>query len=93
MYADTFKENTNALNKFNFTTEDGKNIEYEKLLSFRSKKNGKFYLVVTDNTRDEFDNLNIYAYYISDNFNFSPVEDELELEMVTDVYNRVKGEI
>lgn len=84
---------TDALTKFNFITEDGEKIEYEKLLSFRSKKNGKFYLVVTDNTRDEFDNLNIYAYYISDNFNFSPVEDELELEMVTGVYNRIRGDI
>ena len=76
--------------KINFTTEDGKTIEYKKLLSFYSQKRNRYYLIVTDNTKDEFDNLNIFAYYMYDNFDFRPVEEEEELEMITDVYNKVK---
>ena len=84
-------ENTD-FNKFEFIKENGEKIEYEKLVSFHSKKNGKFYMIVTDNTKDEFDNLNIYAYYMSNNFNFSPVEDEKELEMVNAVYDKIQEE-
>jgi len=81
------------INKFLFTTEDGNTIEYEKLLSFHSNKNKKFYMIVTDNTKDEEGNLNTFAYYfMDDDLNIKPVLDEQELEMITNVYNNIKEE-
>lgn len=77
--------------KVNFVTEDGKEIEYERLLTFR--KGNKFYSVMTDNTRDEDGDLNTYAYCIEDGeTSLKPVVDEKELEMVTTVFNKVQEE-
>ena len=77
--------------KVNFVTEDGKEIEYERLLTFR--KGNKFYSVMTDNTRDEKGDLNTYAYCIGEGeTSLRPVEDEKELEMVTTIFNMVQEE-
>ncbi len=77
--------------KVNFVTEDGKEIVYERLLTFR--KGNKFYTVVTDNTRDEDGDINTYVYCIEDGeTSLKPVEDEKELEMVNVVFNKVQEE-
>lgn len=76
-----------------FVDELGKEVEYEKLLSF--KTNNKVYFVFTDNILNEENKQNVYCYYIKleDNENkFYPVEDTKELEMVKKVYEKVKGE-
>ena len=87
--------------KIIFTNEDGKDIEYEILLTFRSKSNNKIYYVMTDNTRNN--KLNIIPFYvecdkdIEENTDieeeFFPVTDEEELEMVFNVFNDVKDKI
>ena len=49
--------------------ENGQEKEYEILIAFKWTKTQKNYLVYTDNTFDENENLNIYAaiYYPNDN--------------------------
>ena len=89
--------------KIIFTDQDGKDIEYEIILTFKSKKNKKIYYIMTDNTRSENNELNITPFYIDYdeeyeepseiNESFYPVDDEEELNMVLDVFNSVKGNI
>ena len=65
-------------------TEDGIDKEYEILLAYIWSKTGKNYVVYTDNTKDEEDNLNIYAsiYYPGDDTRLDPIETEEEWEQV-----------
>lgn len=44
-----------------FIDKDGKELKYEILMSFLWTKTNKNYIVYTDNTKDENNNLNIYA--------------------------------
>lgn len=77
----------------NFIDEFGNEVEYERLLSFKSKKNNKVYFVLTDNILNEKNEQNLYCYFINldDHDNkFYPVSED-EIKMVKDVYERVKG--
>ena len=81
-----------------FTTSDGKDIEYEIILTFKSKSNKKIYYIMTDNTRSNDNKLNITAFYVKydDTFNsndetFYPVVDDTELKMVLEVFNKCKA--
>jgi uncharacterized protein YrzB (UPF0473 family) len=97
------KAKSREMYKIVFTDEDGKDIEYEIILTFKSKGNEKIYYVMTDNTRSINNELNIMAYYIdydetldepSDvNETFYPVVNDDELEMVMEVFNKVKETI
>ncbi len=81
-----------------FTTSDGKDIEYEILLTFKSKSNKKIYYIMTDNTFSD-NKLNITAFYIKydenninlDDETFYPVTDDDELKMTFDVFNKCKA--
>ena len=80
-------------NKFIFEKEDGERIECETVLSFYAKDVDKNYILFTDNTYDEENNLRIYAYYNSpDDETLKPVEDEKEFEMVNNIFEQIKGE-
>ncbi len=41
--------------------ENGEEKEYTTILTFLNKENGKNYVVYTDETKDEDDNINLYA--------------------------------
>ena len=80
-------------NKFIFEKENGERIECETVLSFYAKDVDKNYILFTDNTFDEENNLRIYAYYNSpDDETLKPVEDEKEFEMVNEIFEQYKGE-
>ena len=86
--------------KIVFTTEDGKDIEYEILATFKNKETKKIYYIMTDNTRDLNNKLNISFFYVNykgDNSkvvdNFYPVLDENELKMVMDVFDKIKADL
>lgn len=86
--------------KIIFTNEDGKDIEYEIILTFKSKENKKIYYIMTDNTRSENNELHITPFFIDYDEDdeepsemdesFYPVVDEDELKMVLNVFNNVK---
>jgi len=66
------------------TDENGNEKEYEILLNFQSEENDKYYIVYTDNEKDEDGDLNIFALrYDPDDGtdDFYPVDDE-ELEII-----------
>ena len=72
-------------NKILKITDDLDNvIEYEILLTFKWTKTNKNYIVYTDNTYDENDNLNIFAaiYYPQDDSKLDAIETEEEWERI-----------
>jgi uncharacterized protein YrzB (UPF0473 family) len=97
------KAKSREMYKIVFTDENGKDTEYEIILTFKSKENEKIYYVMTDNTRSSNNELNIMAYYVdydetydepSDvNETFYPVVNDDELNMVMEVFNKVKETI
>ncbi len=97
------KAKSRDMYKIIFTTEDGKDIEYEIIATFKSRLNKKIYFIMTDNTRSEKDELNVFAFYIlydetenepSDvNETFYPVVDADELKMVFYVFDKIKRDL
>jgi len=87
----TKKDNESKdLYKIIFTTSDGKDIEYEIILTFKSNK--KIYYIMTDNTRYN-NKLNITAFYINidNDETFYPVVDDAEFKTVMEVFNTYKA--
>lgn len=76
------------------TDNDGKETEYEILSAFYLTKTKKNYLIYTDNTNDENNNLNIYAtiYYPNDTSKLDPIETEEEWQAVEKVLENMKGQ-
>lgn len=62
----------------------GKEVAYEILCAFKLEKTGKNYVIYTDNTNDEYGNLNVFAsiYYPKDNSKLDPIETEEEWQEV-----------
>ena len=60
------------------------------ILSFYVKDRGKNYMLFTDNTYDEDNNLKIYAYYtLTGSDEMIPVTDNEEFNMIEKVYQSV----
>ena len=65
--------------------EDGKEITCDIVLTFRDDNNDRNYIVYTDGTRDDEDDLEVYAsrYVIKDNnFYLEPIEYEFEWNLI-----------
>ena len=97
------KAKSRDMYKIVFTTTDGKDIEYEILATFRNTKTKKIYYIMTDNTRDHDNKLNISFFYIiyegdgieieeMDN-DFYPVVDDDEIKMVMEVFDKIKADL
>ena len=88
--------------KFIFTDDEGKDVEYEILATFRNKKTKRIYYM-TDNTRGSNNELNISFYYIDyneDNHDinvidntFYAVENDDEIKMVMEVFDKIKANL
>jgi len=80
-------------NKFIFQKENGEQVECETVFSFYVKEADRNYILFTDNTYDENNNLKIYVYYnSSDDETLLPVEDEEEFNMINRIFEQYKGE-
>jgi uncharacterized protein YrzB (UPF0473 family) len=65
--------------------EDGKEITCEIVLTFRDENNDINYIVYTDGTKDDEDDLEVYAsrYVIKDNnFYLEAIENESEWNLI-----------
>lgn len=65
--------------------QDGKEITCDILLTFRDENNNINYIVYTDGTKDDEDDLEVYAsrYVIKDNnFYLEPIEYESEWNLI-----------
>lgn len=76
--------------KFTFKNEEGKEIECEMILSFYVREKDKNYMLFTDNTYDEENNLNVYAYYnTSNDETMIPITETNEFNMINHMYQNV----
>jgi uncharacterized protein YrzB (UPF0473 family) len=68
----------------------GEEQEYEIIVAFRWSETKKYYVVYTDNTKDEEGNLKVYAsiYYPNDDSRLDDVETDEEWE---EIERRVKA--
>ena len=72
-----------------FQDENGLTQEYEIIFSFYSKNANKNYVFLTDNTLDENEELNVYAFYTSpDGQELLPVIDDDELDNVNKIIEK-----
>ena len=91
------KAKSRDMYKIVFTDSNDKDIEYEIVATFKNNTNKKLYYLLTDNTRTNKE-LNIFAYYtnyedeVEDNL-FYPVVEEEELNMVKEVFEKIKADL
>lgn len=73
---------------------DGEEVTCEVLLGFTDDATGKEYIIYTDNTSDEDDQLNIYASQVDpeDADNILPIETEEEYAFVQEVLDSMMSE-
>ncbi len=86
------------LNTIIFTKEDNTDVEMEIIATFKNNNYKKIYYIMTDHTRSEKNELNVYYFYINydeniDNETFYPVVDEKEINMVNDVFKQIQNNI
>lgn len=80
------------IKKLKLTDKNGNEQEYEILLAFQLPKTEKNYVVYTDNTKDEYGSLNIYAsiYYPDDDTRLDSIETEEEWNAIECMLNTLK---
>lgn len=73
--------------------EKGNELKYEILMSFMWTKTNKNYIVYTDNTTDDDDNLNIYAsiFYNENGTRLDPIETDYEWDEIDKRLEKLKN--
>ena len=81
----------NSSEKLRITDANGIVKEYEILYAFYWIKTDKNYVIYTDNTYDEKNNINIFAsiYYPDDNTKFDNIETEEEWEKIENILKSI----
>lgn len=82
--------------KFKIIDENGKEIEYEVLLTFESDETNKNYIVYTDNTEDSLGNTKVYASIYDpndENLKLTAIETEKEWKIVETIINEIQAEV
>lgn len=76
------------------TDKNGNIVKYEILSAFLNADTEKNYIIYTDNTKDEQENLNIYAsiYYPNDNSKLDKIETDEEWELIENFLETLKQE-
>ena len=83
---------------FTALDEDGNTVEYQMIFLYKWDKNGRNYIVYTDNTVDEDGCTNVYAtVYTEDEsgMNLEPIETEEEwalIDALIEEYDEVESE-
>lgn len=74
--------------------DNGKEMEYEILVAFKWIKTNKYYIVYTDNTKDENNDLKIYAsiYYPNDSSRLDEINTEEEWQIIDDILKGMQKE-
>lgn len=84
-------------NSFTVINEDGKKIKCDVLFTFDSDETGKSYIVYTDNTRDENNNIQVYASIYNpeslDNMELLPIESEKEWKVIESLLESIQEEV
>ena len=79
--------------KINITDMDGNNILCDVLFTFDSNDTNKSYIVYTDNTKDEFGNIKVYANAYDPNNDkgiLDSIETEEEWATIEQIFDSIK---
>lgn len=85
---------------FKITEDDGKEVEYEVLLTFESNETHKNYMLFTDNTLDEEGNIKVYASIyqakedgtIDESVPLQPIETDSEWKVIETIMDELQKE-
>ena len=73
--------------------ENGEEKEYAILVTFDIESKNKSYVLYTDYTKDENDNLKIFASIYDEKWNLSPLEDVDEIEFINNYIKELEEDI
>ncbi len=82
--------------KFKAINKDGVEVECEVLFTFESEETGKNYMVYTDNTVDENNNIRVYASIYDPEKPTSeliPIETESEWKIIETILEEIQAEV
>jgi len=85
----------NDKNSFTIFNDEGKEIKCDVLFTFDSDETGKSYVVYTDNTLDEKNNIKAYAAIYDPNEadkNLIPIETEKEWKIIETILESIQEE-
>ena len=74
-------------------TENGEEKEYAILLTFDIESKNKSYVLYTDYTKDENNNLKIFASIYDKEWNLSPLTDSDEIEFINNYIMELEEDI
>ena len=83
-------------NTFKVINEEGKEIVCDILFTFDSDETNKSYIVYTDNSKDEFGNIQVFASIYDpkqENPKLDPIETEQEWKIIETILNTLQEEI
>lgn len=81
---------------FSVLDENGAEVFCEALFTLQNEKNGKYYIVYTDNTLDELGNTKVYASTYDpgrDKLRLEPLETEAEWAMIEQILDELQQQI
>lgn len=73
--------------------ENGEEKEYAILLTFDIESKNKSYVLYTDYTKDEDENLKIFASVYDEEWNLSPLTDSDEIEFINNYIKELEEDI
>ena len=83
-------------NTFSMLDENGREVVYDVLFTFKSEETGKNYIVYTDNQKDETGNIEVYAsiYYPNDpHSKLEAIETEKEWKVIETILETLQEEV
>lgn len=83
-------------NTFTVLNNDGTTVLCDVLFTFDSEETNKNYIVYTDNTRDKYGNINVYASIYDptlDDLKLEPIQSEKEWEVIETILNMLQEQI
>ena len=83
-------------NQFKLKDEYGKETVYDVLFTFDNEETSKSYIVYTDNSLDEFGNVQVYAsvyYKGTDSTKLDPIQTDKEWKIIEKILETIQEEI
>lgn len=87
--------NMNKENTFKVVDKNGKETQFEVLFTFESDETNKNYIVYTDNTKDDKDNVRVYASIFepdAEPLELLPIKTEREWKIIETILDSIQEE-
>ncbi len=82
--------------KFIITNNEGQEIEYEVLFTFDNNETKKSYIIFTDNTLDENDNIKVFANTYDPegkSLDLGPIETDKEWQLIEGILSQLQTKV